>query len=157
MEIAQVVLPAPLGVRPVPQGRVGELGHRRGLQPVVELGDLEQLEAQGRAAAVARQQRGGGRQATAGGAPAHPDASGVDTELGGVGCEPHQPGVAVVQTGGVRVLGGQAVLDRHDHGVDVGAVPLATGVGHGDRPMMNPPPWMYSSAGRRPSGSATGM
>jgi len=53
VQFAEVVRPAPDGVGSVPERRVHELLHRRGLEPVVELGDLEELEAQSRAAEVA--------------------------------------------------------------------------------------------------------
>ncbi|MEZ4290702.1 MAG: hypothetical protein R3E53_09280 [Myxococcota bacterium] len=54
---AEAVLPAPDRVRAVPEGRVLEREHRRRVETVVELGDLEQLEADRGAAAVAGEER----------------------------------------------------------------------------------------------------
>ena len=86
------------------------------VEPVVELGDPEVLEAQARAAPVAGEQRQPGREPAAGAPAVDRDPGGVDAELVGVVVQPHQRGVAVLDPGRERVLGRQPVLDRdHDH------------------------------------------
>ncbi len=81
---------------------------------------MEDLEAQRWPAAIAGQQRGGGRQPSPGTGADHGDAGRVDTERGRLVVQGAQRGVAVVQPGRVGMLGGEAVVDRDDHraGVD---------------------------------------
>ena len=74
---------------------------------------MQHLEADRRAAQVAGQQRGRRRQPPPGAGPAQGHPLGVDAERAGLGVQERQRGVAVVQAGRVRVLGGQPVLDRH--------------------------------------------
>ena len=90
-----------------------------GLQPVVELGDLQQLEAHRRAAAVAGKQGGRGRQPTPGAGPGQRHPLRVDAQRVRLGVQVRQRGVAVVQAGRVGVLGRQAVVDRHHDGAGV--------------------------------------
>ena len=78
---------------------------------MVELGDAEELETHGRATAVASEQHGRGCQSTARALPTDADAVDVEPELVGARVQPRERGIAVLDTGGERVLGSQAVLD----------------------------------------------
>ena len=97
VELTEVGLPALFCQRPVPQRRVDELLHGRRREAVVELGDLQHLEAEGGTAEVTGQQGHGGRQATprTRSHDGHPVA--VDAQRAGFGMQPGQRGVAVVQ------------------------------------------------------------
>ena len=131
---AEVALPAQDGGRPAPHRRVGERPHARRLEPVVELGDAEELEAQRRAAAVAGQQREAGGESAAGALAVDADPLGVDAQLAGRGVQPPQRGVAVLDPGRERVLGGEPVLDRHHHDAEVAGEGDRAGVLHRHRP-----------------------
>jgi hypothetical protein len=81
-------------------------------------GDTEVLEGDRWPAAVAGQQCQPGAQPATGAAAVDRDALGVHTELRGVRAEPRERGVAVLQACGERVLRGQPVVHRDDHGAD---------------------------------------
>ena len=104
-ELAEVGLPAPHRQRPVPQRRVDELLHGRRLEPVVELGDLEQLEAEGGAAEVAGEQGYRGGQATTRARPHDGHPVTIDAERPGLVVQPGERGVAVVQGRGYGCSG----------------------------------------------------
>ena len=111
----EIRLPTQHGQGPVPQRRVDEGAHRRRLQSVVELGDVQHLEAERRAAEITGQQgRRRGQPASGTGAEQR-QAGRIDPELVGRPGEEHQRAVAVVQAGRERVLGSQPVLDRDHH------------------------------------------
>jgi hypothetical protein len=59
--IAQVVIPAHLGIGPVPQGGIVKPPHAGGVQPVVHFGYAQVLVADGRPLAVAAENGGRGR------------------------------------------------------------------------------------------------
>jgi hypothetical protein len=110
---AQVVVPAQFGVVPIPQRCVREGPHRHGVQAVVEFWDAQQLEAMRRAPAVTSRQRDGRCQSRAGALAGHAQPLEIDPQLGGVRPCPQQCGVAVVEAGRERMLGGQPVVHRH--------------------------------------------
>ena len=96
------------------EGRIGEVPCRPRLLPVIELGLVEQLEADRRPLLVTRPQRHRGREPRAGSVAADRDPLRVDAELGCVLGRPGQRGVGVVQGGREPMLGRQAVAHR-DH------------------------------------------
>jgi hypothetical protein len=84
------------------------------LLPVVELGLVEQLEADRRSLLVTRPQCHRGRERPAGAVASDRDPPRVDAELGRVLGRPGQCGVGVVQGGREPLLGGQPIAHR-DH------------------------------------------
>ena len=153
VERTEIRPPALLGQRPVPHGRVHEGLHGAGLQPIVELGDLQELEADRWAASVAGQQGRRRREPTPGARPGQRHPIGVDAQRVGLGVQVRQRGVTVVQAGRIGVLGRQAVVDRHHHGAGghghlrrAGMLGLdaadheATAVDHHDAGHPRPPP-----------------
>ena len=97
------------------EGRIGEVPRRPRLLPVIELGLVEQLEADRRSLLVTCPQRHRGREPRAGGVAADRDPPRVDAELGRVLGRPGQRGVGVVQGGREPMLGGPAVAHRDHH------------------------------------------
>ena len=94
------------------------MGHRvrlgGGAGPVVEHGVLEKLGGDGQLAAIACQQRESRRQAAAAALAGDGDPPPEDDELVRRSVRPPQGRVAVLQPGGVGVLGRQPVIHR-DH------------------------------------------
>ena len=72
--------------------------------------------------------------------------SGVDAKLGGVGGQPDQPGIGVLNRGEIRVLGCEPVLDRQHRDAGVGDVANTEPSKIGTEPRIMPPPWRYSTA-----------
>ena len=129
---AQVVLPAPLGVGAVPHGGVREGAHGRRLEPVVEFRDLEQLEAELRAAPVAGHQGRAGREPAARALAGDGDPLRIHPDRVRVLRGPLERGVAVLDARRERMLGGEPVLHGHRHRVELRGDPLAPGIHHGD-------------------------
>ena len=118
--VTQVGVPAGVVAGPVPGPETVELVAGGGLVAVVEHGVDEHLGGQGRAVLVAGPQRHPGGQAAARAGPGDRQPGRVIAELGGLGRGPEQAGVAVVERGRVRMLGGHPVLHADHHGVQVG-------------------------------------
>src|SRR6476619_1292458 len=115
---AEVHLPTLDSVATVPQWCVYERSHARGLEPVIQLGDTEELKTNRRAAAVACEQREARREATSSALAPDTDAVVVDAEFGCIGVQPREGGVAVLDSGRERVLGRQSIFHRGDDDSD---------------------------------------
>ena len=111
-EVAQHRLPAELVGVAVPHGEPVVVA-RRGDATIVEHGTVEQLEGDRQLAAIAGQHCERGGETATGAEPGDADAGGVDPEVAGVLVQPPQRGVAVLERGGVGVLGRQPVVDRY--------------------------------------------
>ena len=99
--------------------------HARCLETVVERGNAQKLEADGRALSVPGHQRDGGREPTARRQSVHRDARGVDAELVAALAEPDEGRVAVIDGRRERMLRSEAVVHRGDGDSDISC--------HGDR------------------------
>ena len=91
-----------------------------------------------REATVTSSQDGGGSQSTSGAGSAHHDPPGVHPQCISRLDDPFEGSNGVVVSGGVRVLGGQAVLDRHGYASEGGGPLLQAGGIHGRRTDQEP-------------------
>ena len=97
----------------------------------VEHRHLEHLEPQRQTAPVAVDQGQRGRDVAARRRARHADAFGIDTQLGGVGEEPLQRGMGLLDLGGVAVLGRQGVVDRDHRDAGICGTTPACGIRRG--------------------------
>ena len=134
----QIVLPTRDCVGSIPQWRVGELCHRRRLKPMVELRDLQQLEAQLWPTAVAGHQRGAGSQSTTSALTGNRNALGVNAQLRNILGQPQQRRIAIVDSRGEGIFGSQPVLHRHHHRRELSGHTITPRVHHLDRPEHEP-------------------
>ncbi len=101
-----------------------ELAAGHGGVAVVEHGGDEDLRRHRGTPAVASEQGDARGQPAAGALPGDDDPRRVDAELDGVLREPDETGVGVLDRVGVRVLGGQPVVDAHQDDVVVAEEPV---------------------------------
>ena len=155
VERTEIRLPALHRQRPVPHGRVHEGLHGGGLQPIVELGDLQELEAHGWAAPVAGQQGRRRREPTPGARPGQRHPIGVDAQASASACRYAQRGVTVVQAGrdrGARAPGGsRPTPPRRRWPMAICAAPACSA---STLPITKPPPWIITMPGTRVAAAA---
>src|SRR5205085_3011607 len=92
-----------------------EGAHARRVEPVVELRDPQELQAQRRPASVTRQQCEPGCEPAARRLAEYADAAAIDAELVGLLVQPAQCLIAVFDTGREGVLGRETIFNRNDH------------------------------------------